>query len=338
MVAVKPIPGAKNIPFPELRARLGELDKDKPVITVCALGKMSYFASRVLTQNGFDVQSHIGGLKIAARPSAPAPSDNDTASTNHDNENTTTMPSETIIKLDATGLACPGPILRVKAAAEKLQAGEILEVSASDAGFKNDLPAFCKANGYEFISAEKDKGIVTGRLKRGTACPVAAAAPGAPAGKGATIVVFSGELDKAMAAYVIANGAVAMGGKATLFFTFWGLNVLRKDPAPNVAGKSFMDKMFGWMLPRGANKLPLSQMHMGGLGTWMMKDRMAGKKLPNLPGLMEDAQKAGIRLVACTMSMEAMGIREEELIDGVELGGVAEYLGAASETHANLFI
>jgi len=141
-----------------------------------------------------------------------------------------------------------------------------------------------------------------------------------------------------MAAYVIANGAVAMGGKATLFFTFWGLNVLRKDPAPEVQGKSFMDKMFGWMLPRGANKLPLSQMHMGGLGTWMMKDRMAGKNLPNLPGLMEDARKSGIRLVACTMSMEAMGIREEELIDGVELGGVAEYLGAASETHANLFI
>ena len=141
-----------------------------------------------------------------------------------------------------------------------------------------------------------------------------------------------------MAAYVIANGAVAMGGKATLFFTFWGLNVLRKDPAPQIANKSFMDKMFGWMLPRGANKLPLSKMHMGGLGTWMMKDRMAGKNLPNLPGLMEDARKAGIRLVACTMSMEAMGIREEELIDGVELGGVAEYLGAASETNANLFI
>ena len=101
---------------------------------------------------------------------------------------------------------------------------------------------------------------------------------------------------------------------------------------------AFMDKMFGWMLPRGANKLPLSNMHMGGLGTWMMKDRMAGKNLPNLPGLMEEARKSGIRLVACTMSMEAMGIREEELIDGVELGGVAEYLGAASETNANLFI
>ena len=332
MAKFKPIPGAVNIPYPELRQRLGELDKSKPVTTICALGKMSYFAARILTQNGFDVQTHVGGWKTEQRPQPP------TSTENPMNESELTPAAsvgETIL-LDCTGMACPGPILRVKEAAATLAAGQMLEVRASDAGFKNDLPAFCKANGYECLSVEKDKGIVTGRLSRGAACPVAATP--SKSGNGATIVVFSGELDKAMAAYVIANGAVAMGGKATLFFTFWGLNVLRKDPAPAVGGKSFMDKMFGWMLPRGANKLPLSKMHMGGLGTWMMKDRMAGKNLPNLPGLMEDARKAGIRLVACTMSMEAMGIREEELIDGVELGGVAEYLGAASETNANLFI
>ena len=332
MAKLKPIPGAVNIPYPELRQRLGELDKSKPVTTICALGKMSYFAARILTQNGFNVQTHVGGWKTEQRPQPP------TSTENPMNESELTPAAsvgETIL-LDCTGMACPGPILRVKEAAATLAAGQVLEVRASDAGFKNDLPAFCKANCYECLSVEKDKGIVTGRLSRGAACPVAATP--SKSGNGATIVVFSGELDKAMAAYVIANGAVAMGGKATLFFTFCGLNVLRKDPAPAVSGKSFMDKIFGWMLPRGANKLPLSKMHMGGLGTWMMKDRMAGKNLPNLPGLMEDARKAGIRLVACTMSMEAMGIREEELIDGVELGGVAEYLGAASETNANLFI
>jgi NADPH-dependent 2,4-dienoyl-CoA reductase/sulfur reductase-like enzyme/peroxiredoxin family protein/TusA-related sulfurtransferase/rhodanese-related sulfurtransferase len=339
MAKLKPIPGAVNIPFPELRSRLGELDASKPVTTICALGKMSYFSARILAQNGFEVQAHVGGWKIEERPKAPAASvaqsDRDVAPA----VSSTSEPavSSEVTKLDCTGMACPGPILRVKEAAALLMPGQILEVRASDAGFKNDLPAFCKANGYDCLSVEKDKGIVTGRVTRGVACPTASAVP-AKAGNGATIVVFSGELDKAMAAYVIANGAVAMGGKATLFFTFWGLNVLRKDPAPEIANKSFMDKMFGWMLPRGANKLPLSKMHMGGLGTWMMKDRMAGKNLPNLPGLMEEARKSGIRLVACTMSMEAMGIREEELIDGVELGGVAEYLGAASETNANLFI
>lgn len=332
MAKLKPIPGAVNIPYPELRQRLGELDKSKPVTTICALGKMSYFAARILTQNGFNVQTHVGGWKTEQRPQPPTSTENPM----NESELTPAASVGETIQLDCTGMACPGPILRVKEAAATLAAGQVLEVRASDAGFKNDLPAFCKANGYECLSVEKDKGIVTGRLSRGAACPVAATP--SKSGNGATIVVFSGELDKAMAAYVIANGAVAMGGKATLFFTFWGLNVLRKDPAPAVSGKSFMDKIFGWMLPRGANKLPLSKMHMGGLGTWMMKDRMAGKNLPNLPGLMEDARKAGIRLVACTMSMEAMGIREEELIDGVELGGVAEYLGAASETNANLFI
>lgn len=337
MVALKPIPNAINIPYPQLRNRLSELDQHKPIVTICALGKTSYFAARILQQHGFQVSSHIGGWRIEAKPQANT-SENNTSP--QPTESTMSTP-ETIVKLDATGLACPGPILRVKEAATKLQPGEILEVTSSDAGFKNDLPPFCKANGYEFISAEKDKGIVTGRLRlsnspeavTGTAAPITT-----PAGNGSTLVVFSGELDKVMAAFVIANGALAMGGKATLFFTFWGLNALRKDPAPAIQDKTFMDKMFGWMLPRGANKLPLSNMHMGGMGTKMMKDRMADKNLPNLPGLMQSAIDNGARIVACTMSMEAMGLREEELIDGIELGGVAEFLGAASETKTNLFI
>ncbi|WP_269524354.1 FAD-dependent oxidoreductase [Coraliomargarita parva] len=337
MVELKPIPGAKNIPYPELRKRLDELDRSKPVVTICALGKMSYFAARVLSQNGFDVKAHVGGWKVAEQPESPTSTE--TTMSDNSASNPPAAGSSETVSLDCTGMACPGPILRVKAAAAELKPGQVLEVRASDAGFKNDLPAFCKANGYECISVEKDKGIVVGRLQQTGSTP-ATAAPSAVAsnGKGSTIVVFSGELDKAMASFVIANGAVAMGGKATLFFTFWGLNVLRKDRAPVIPEKSFMDKMFGWMLPRGVHKLPLSKMHMGGMGTKMMKDRMAAKKLPNLPDLMQTAKEAGIRLVACTMSMEAMGIREEELIDGVELGGVAEYLGAASETNANLFI
>lgn len=336
LAAMKPIPGAVNIPYPELRDRIGELDQSKPVVTTCALGKMSYFASRILRQHGFDVRSHIGGWKVAAptqrhEPDAALP-------------NQATSPqaaAEEVVRLDATGLACPGPILRVKEAALKLQPGQILEISASDSGFLNDLPAFCKANGYECLNVGKEKGIVTGRIRNpntGSGCPATQAGAPARSNNDATLVVFSGELDKAMAAFVLANGAVAMGGEATLFFTFWGLNVLRKDPAPTVEGKTFMDKMFGWMLPRGPKKLPLSKMHMAGAGTWMMKDRMAAKNLPNLPGLMEEARKSGVRMVACTMSMEAMGIREEELIDGVELGGVADFLGKSSQSGTNLFI
>ena len=341
---LKPISGALNIPFPELRSRLGEIDPSKPVVAACALGKTSYFGARLLAQHDFDVVGHVGGSKVAppdpsgstaAQPAAqPAPSP-----ANAEPDASADGPAPETVRVDATGLACPGPILKVREAAAALERGQILEVSASDAGFKNDLPAFCKANGYEVLDIAKDGGLVTARLRKPTTCPVASGGDTAVSTRnGATLVVFSGELDKAMAAFVIANGAVAMGGRATLFFTFWGLNVLRKDPAPTVPEKTFMDKMFGWMLPRGANRLPLSQMHMAGMGTRMMKQRMADKDLPNLKGLMEDARRGGVRLVACTMSMEAMGIRESELIDGVELGGVAEFLGAASESGTNLFV
>ena len=350
MASLKPIPGAVNIPFPELRSHLGELDKSRPVMAVCALGKMSYFASRVLAQHGFEVHSHVGGWKIAAPVTQPQPSpvaqpEAATATqpepaTSKDASMTSQAPANdtTVTRLDATGLACPGPIMRVRDAAAALGTGGILEVTASDAGFRTDFPAFCKANGYECLEVASDKGVVTGRLRKPENGPSGAPAAGGATGNGATLVVFSGELDRAMAAFVIANGAIAMGGKATLFFTFWGLNVLRRDPAPKVSGKTFMDNMFGWMLPRGPEKLPLSNLHMGGMGTAMMKGRMASKQLPNLPDLMKTAINGGARLVACTMSMEAMGIRREELIDGVELGGVAEYLGSATETHANLFI
>ncbi|MDX1581241.1 MAG: DsrE/DsrF/DrsH-like family protein, partial [Alphaproteobacteria bacterium] len=296
---LKPIPGARNIPFRVLRQHLDELDRSQPVTTICALGKMSYFASRVLEQNGFKVDAHVGGWKIENRPQAPdkAASDTSNPSGGEPTPDQGKISEGEVVKLDATGLACPGPILKVKAQANKLERGQILEVTASDAGFTADFPAFCKANGYEFLGVEKSKGIVTGRMRKSEVCAIASTVPAsAPAGNGSTIVVFSGELDKAMAAFVIANGAVAMGGKATLFFTFWGLNVLRKDQAPKIAEKTFMDKMFGWMLPRGVHKLPLSQMHMGGMGTRLMKDRMKSKDLPNLPDLMQTAIDNGVRL------------------------------------------
>jgi len=330
MAQLRPIPGSVNIPYPQLRARMEELDKSQPVTTVCAMGKTSYFAARILQQNGFEVMSHVGGMKIETRPVAPEIKRPEVRKPNDSELN----PAH----LDTCGLACPGPILKVKEAVQTMVPGQTLEVISSDSGFKNDLPPFCAANGLEFLNVEKKDGLVVGRLRKPVSDIETASAPGAGNPQDATLVVFSGELDKAMASLVIANGALAMGGKATLFFTFWGLNVLRKDQPPVIGDKSFMDKMFGWMLPRGVHKLPLSTMHMAGMGTKMMKDRMRDKNLPNLPDLLQSAVDGGARLVACTMSMEAMGIREEELIDGIELGGVAEFLGASSQSGTNLFI
>jgi NADPH-dependent 2,4-dienoyl-CoA reductase/sulfur reductase-like enzyme/peroxiredoxin family protein/TusA-related sulfurtransferase/rhodanese-related sulfurtransferase len=334
MAKLKPIPDAINIPYAELRSRFDELDKSKPITTVCTMGKTSYFAARILEQNGFNARSHVGGWTVA-NP-VQTPKETGTSSTAPVNT-MDTKNSDRVTHLDATGIACPGPLMRLREAVSALPDGEILEVKASDAGFLADFAAFCNASGYECLSVTSAKGIVTGRLRKveGQSKIVS---DGSVDNGGTTIVVFSGELDKAMAAFVIANGALAMGGKATLFFTFWGLNVLRKNPSPIVNNKTFMDKMFGWMLPKGPNKLPLSTMHMGGMGTAMMKGRMASKDLPNLPDLMKTAIEGGTRLVACTMSMDAMGIRKEELIDGVELGGVAEFLNSASKTQTNLFI
>jgi peroxiredoxin family protein len=152
-----------------------------------------------------------------------------------------------------------------------------------------------------------------------------------------TMIMFSGDLDKAMAGLIIANGAAAMGDDVTIFFTFWGLNILRKAQKIKVR-KSLMEAMFGWMMPRGADRLSLSKMNMGGMGTAMMKDIMKKKKVNSLPELIESAQELGVKFIACTMSMDVMGIKPEELIDGVEYAGVATYLGEADQANVNLFI
>ncbi len=152
-----------------------------------------------------------------------------------------------------------------------------------------------------------------------------------------SMIVFSGDLDKVLAAFIIANGAAAMDTPVTMFFTFWGLNVLRKGESVPVK-KGLVESMFGWMMPRGAEKLSLSKMNMGGMGTMMMKQVMQKKNVYSLPKLIESAKDQGVRLVACTMSMDVMGIRAEELIDGVEFGGVASFLDSASRSRASLFI
>lgn len=159
----------------------------------------------------------------------------------------------------------------------------------------------------------------------------------AASSKQKTIVVFSSDFDKVVAAFVIANGALAMGSQVTLFFTFWGLNVLRRSNAIPVK-KNLIETMFGFMMPRGPEKLSLSKMNMGGMGLQMIKGIMRRKNVASLPELIGSAKLAGAKLVACTMSMDLMGIKKEELIDGVEMGGVAMYLDKAENGNVNLFI
>jgi peroxiredoxin family protein len=151
---------------------------------------------------------------------------------------------------------------------------------------------------------------------------------------GKTLLMFSDDLDKAFAAFVIANGAAAMDCPVTMFFAFWGLNVLRKPASSK--GKDLLSKMFGFMMPKGPDKLTLSKMNMMGMGTAMMKYVMKKKNVKLLPELIACAKEQGVRLVACSMSMDVMGIRQEELIDGVEIGGVVTFLTAAEKSNATM--
>jgi len=152
-----------------------------------------------------------------------------------------------------------------------------------------------------------------------------------------TIVLFSGDLDKAIAAFIIANGAAAYDHDVTIFFTFWGLNTMRKDEVVHVK-KNWLEKAFGWMMPRGANKLGLSKMNMLGMGPNMIKHVMKKHNALSLPQLIELAQEQGVKLVACTMTMDLLGLQKEELIDDMEFAGVAAYLGDATQAKVNLFI
>jgi len=155
--------------------------------------------------------------------------------------------------------------------------------------------------------------------------------------KKTTIVLFSGDYDKAMAAYIIANGAAAYDHEVTIFHTFWGLNALRKDADIQVK-KGFMEKMFGRMMPKGADKMGLSKMNFAGFGPKMIKNVIKKHNAMPLPDLIDMAREQDIKLVACTMTMDLLGLQKEELLDNIEYAGVAAYLGDAEEGNVNLFI
>ena len=151
------------------------------------------------------------------------------------------------------------------------------------------------------------------------------------------MIVFSDDLDKALASFVIANGIAATGKKVSLFFTFWGLNVIKKRERPSVK-KDIFGKMFGMMLPANSSKLSLSKMNMGGIGSRMMRLIMKKKNIDSLEALIQQAIDSGVEMSACTMSMDVMGVKQEELLDNVQLGGVATYLERAEKSNMSLFI
>ena len=331
---VSTIKGAINIPVYEIRNRLDEIPKDRKVVLFCNTGYTSYVASRILSQKGFNnVYSLCGGITLYKE----LIKDREGKVTKQEEKALVAVPFKTessIIKIDASGLQCPGPIMKVASKIKEISDGDIIEVTSTDKGFKSDIGAWCKTTGNSLLDLKTDNKIIKATILKGSNSTVENQV--VTSGNAQTIVVFSNDLDKALAALIIANGAKASGKDVTLFFTFWGLNILRK---PNgKAKKGFIDKMFGLMMPKGADKLTLSKMNMLGMGSFMMKWVMKQKNVSTLNELINQAQSSGIKFIACNMSMDVMGIKQEELIDGVEIGGVAKYIEESSNANSNLFI
>lgn len=333
------IPGFINIPVDELREHLDELPKDKPIVVTCAVGLRGYLAYRILVQNGFkNVRNLSGGYKTWSTATAPVCNDAHCQAQADTEEKTDDgQPANApkpVLSVDACGLMCPGPILQLKKNYAELKEGEALVIKATDQAFGKDVASWCKMTGAQLTSLENRNGIVAATIQK--AAPVCSAATSQPTDH-KTIVVFSDDLDKALASFVIANGAAAAGKKVTLFFTFWGLNIIKKRSKPAVE-KDLMGKMFGWMLPSSSEKLKLSKMNMGGMGSKMMRMIMKQKRIDSLESLIQQAIDNGVEMIACTMSMDVMGVKQEELLDHVKLGGVATYLERAEEANLNLFI
>jgi NADPH-dependent 2,4-dienoyl-CoA reductase/sulfur reductase-like enzyme/peroxiredoxin family protein/rhodanese-related sulfurtransferase/TusA-related sulfurtransferase len=327
--------GAVNIPFVTLRKNLDKLpkDKNKKILVYCNVGMNAYLWIRIAVNLGYtNVYNIEGGMRlykalhenvaeaVVAKEEKPMPEKNE----------------QKVIEIDATGLQCPGPIMEASKASERLQKGDRMKIIASDCGFTSDIALWAKSTGNTLVSSENKDGKIIAVVEKGQNVASLPNVSSQSSGK-TTIVLFSGDMDKALAAMIIAQGTRAMGKEATVFCTFWGLNLLRKSKAPHVK-KSFIERMFGWMMPKGARKFKLSKMNMGGMGSSMMRGVMRKKNVPALEQQLASAQKAGVRFLACTMSMDIMGIKKEELIDGIDYVGVATYLSESENAGVTLFI
>lgn len=328
------IEGAVNIPLDHLRERISEVPQDRPVVVFCAIGLRGYLALRILSGRGYkNVRNLSGGYqlyKVATQKICrELPHD-----TNDGVQTGVQKTQQKVLKVDACGLQCPGPILKLKRAMDGLQSGNQIEVVATDPGFPKDVRAWCQSTGNQLVASNDDNGYHKVVIEKGSK-----QTPGqsvAVAGN-KSFILFSDDLDRAIATFVLANGAAATGTKVSIFFTFWGLNVIKKQHKPSVK-KDFFGRMFSWMLPSDSTRLKLSKLNMMGIGGKLMRHLMRKKNISSLEELRQQAMDNGVEFIACQMTMDIMGIHREELLDGVTVGGVATYMQRAEQSNVNLFI
>ena len=338
--ALSAVPGAVNIPLDDLRERMGEIPKDRPIYLFCEVGLRGYLASNILKGHGYkDVRNLIGGLKTykAATSPVPVPAANEIGTKGTCCSAASQQePDTAVVRIDTCGIQCPGPILKLKKSMDSLQPGQKVEVRSTDAGFPNDAESWCHTTGHKFIQKRSERGIHYVLIEKKASCGAGDVSV-ASEDKGKTLILFSDDLDKTLATFVLANGAAATGKKVSIFFTFWGLNAIKKSHKPKVK-KDFWGRMFGLMLPSDSTKLPLSQMNMMGIGAKLMRFIMKRKSVDSLESLRQQAIDNGVEFIACQMSMDVMGVKREELLDEVTVGGVATYMDRAEQANVNLFI
>ena len=338
-VAQGTLKGAVSIPLHQLRARAFELPKDRLVVAYCQQGLRGYVAERILKQLGFNAANLSGGYLTwkQFQPEQWVPSNDQIALSCTGSEGGPKIPSDeeepgTVV--DVRPLQCPGPVVRIKKELDGLPAGTTIKVLGAS-GFAPDLGNWAQSSGHKVLKLVRKNTHIEAIVKKGGGVAASAAVSGS-AHSGA-LVLFSNDLDKALAALIIATGMAAAGMEVSIFFTFWGLSVLRKNPGPQVK-KSLLNTLLGFMLPKGAQKLALSKMHMAGMGTEMMKHVMASQNVASLPELLQNARAMGVKFIACDMAMGVMGITREELIEVDEVAGVATFIARAKESGPTLFI
>jgi CoA-disulfide reductase len=336
------IEGAVNIPVDDMRNRLDELPKDKEILLFCQVGLRGYVAYRMLKQKGYKVRNLSGGYKTY-QLAVQKQTNEDIFEYDKITKTDELKPvdcsgsdckADADVQVDACGLQCPGPIMKVSNSIKAMNYGEVLHITATDPAFQADVKSWCDSTGNKLMGISYENSTFSAYIRKEKEKESTGIKEKS---NGKTMVVFSNDLDKAIASFIIANGAASMGRQVTMFFTFWGLNILRKHDKVSVK-KDFFARMFEFMMPRGSKKLSLSKMNMGGLGAKMIRHIMKSKNVASLEELIESAIANGVNLVACNMSMDVMGIKKEELIDGVKIGGVATFLGSAEESDMSLFI
>ncbi|WP_323703657.1 DsrE/DsrF/DrsH-like family protein [Mammaliicoccus sp. Dog046] len=286
---------------------------DKTYYIYCKSGGRSAKASSYLSQQGYDIVNVDGGY------------------TSFEEKNVEIKANRK--QFNYSGMQCPGPIVNMSKEIKNSNVGDQIEVTVTDPGFHSDIQSWVKQTGHTLVSLEESNKAIVAVIQKEKPKELEVS----HSANGTTIVLFSGELDKAIAAMIIANGAKAAGRDVTIFFTFWGLNALKKYEKVNVKKKGIA-KMFDFMLPNSPVRMPISKMNMFGLGNVMMRYVMKKKNVDSLPALMNQAIEQDVKFIACTMSMDVMGITKEELRDEVSYGGVGTYIGDTEQASHNLFI